>query len=226
MQSQGLFASVALDFGIQWAAWAVAALLKTETFYDAIGSVTFLTLALRSLLFGVAAAQPRSRLVTGLVCAWALRLGTFLVRRIRKDGGRDSRFDGVRDKPAKFLAFWTIQGVWVALTLLPCLLLNDTAAQPPLGWTDALGARPTCASLPHAPLHSRPGGAWSPHPIARAGYKRRTADRGPNWRSGSAARRSAACVRAARRPHPRAPQTASHITCRAHAHAPQVWPSG
>jgi len=165
MQSQGLFASFALDFGIQWAAWAVAALLKTETFYDAIGSVTFLTLALRSLLFGVAAAQPRSRLVTGLVCAWALRLGTFLVRRIRKDGGRDSRFDGVRDRPAKFLAFWTVQGVWVALTLLPCLLLNDTASQPPLGWTDALGARPACASLsPPRAASQSPGRGLEPAP--------------------------------------------------------------
>ena len=147
MQSQGLFASFALDIGIQVAAWAVAALLQTETFYDAVGSLTFLTLALRSLLLGVAAAQPRSQLVTGLVCAWALRLGSFLFTRIRRDGGRDSRFDGVRDRPAKFLAYWTIQGVWVFLTLLPCLLINQTATQPPLGITVALGARPASLVL-------------------------------------------------------------------------------
>ena len=140
LQSQSLLSSVALDFGIQLVGWALASILKTETFYDLTGSLTFLTLALRSLLWGVAAAQPRSRLVTGLVCAWALRLGTFLFRRIRKDHGRDSRFDGVRDNPPKFLLYWTIQGVWVALTLMPCLLLNGTASQPPLGWSDALGA--------------------------------------------------------------------------------------
>ena len=32
-----LVKAVALDFGIQWACWAVAASLKTEKFYDLAG---------------------------------------------------------------------------------------------------------------------------------------------------------------------------------------------
>ena len=31
-----------IDFGIQWACWAVAALLKTEKFYDLAGKLFFL----------------------------------------------------------------------------------------------------------------------------------------------------------------------------------------
>ena len=78
--------------------------------------------------------------MTALVCAWALRLGTFLVVRIHHDGGRDSRFDGVRDNPPKFLLFWTIQGVWVWVTALPLWLVNGAGAgQPPMGWLSFLG---------------------------------------------------------------------------------------
>ena len=39
---------------------------------------------------------------------WALRLGSFLVIRIHR-AGADSRFDGVRDNPPRFLLFWLIQ---------------------------------------------------------------------------------------------------------------------
>lgn len=50
-QSLGVTLGVALavDFGIQWAGWAVASTLQTEKFYDLLGSLSFLTLALGSL---------------------------------------------------------------------------------------------------------------------------------------------------------------------------------
>jgi hypothetical protein len=50
-QSLGMTLGVALavDFGIQWAGWAVASALQTEKFYDLLGSLSFLTLALGSL---------------------------------------------------------------------------------------------------------------------------------------------------------------------------------
>jgi steroid 5-alpha reductase family enzyme len=128
---------------IQWTGWALASALRTEKFYDLTGSLTFVTLATRSLSAagGLASAPARSRLLTGLVCAWAARLGTFLVRRVRAEG-KDSRFDGVRDAPRRFFVFWTVQGVWVFITSLPLLLLNAAPHQPQLQWSDALGACP------------------------------------------------------------------------------------
>ena len=45
---------------------------------------------------------------------WALRLGSFLFRRVRRDG-RDGRFDEIKTNPLRFFMTWTIQGLWVLL---------------------------------------------------------------------------------------------------------------
>ena len=39
----------------------------------------------------------------------------------------------------KFLVYWTMQAVWVWVTLLPLLLLNSTDFNPGLRWTDVVG---------------------------------------------------------------------------------------
>ncbi|CAN0419348.1 unnamed protein product, partial [Ectocarpus fasciculatus] len=69
----------------------------------------------------IATAAPRHLIATALVLTWTTRLGTFLFARIRRDG-HDSRFNGVRDRPLKFLLFWF--GMWVFFTLLPMLALH------------------------------------------------------------------------------------------------------
>lgn len=151
MPQQSLLSHFALDLGIQVAGWALACAIRSERFYDLTGSLTFLTLAARSLqAAGGRAAHPRSLGLTAAVGVWAARLGSFLAARVHRDGGRDSRFDKVRDSPPKFLVFWLIQGVWVFLTLLPLLLLNaaPAALQPGLRWTDLAGATPAHRCAP------------------------------------------------------------------------------
>ena len=73
-----------------------------------------------------------------MIFAWACRLGTFLFMRVLKEG-QDKRFDKARDSPATFLVFWSLQGVWVWVTLLPSLLLNTERRDPALGARDYLG---------------------------------------------------------------------------------------
>ena len=73
-----------------------------------------------------------------MIFAWACRLGTFLFMRVLKDG-QDKRFDKARDSPATFLVFWSLQGVWVWVTLLPSLILNTERRDPALGARDYLG---------------------------------------------------------------------------------------
>ena len=73
-----------------------------------------------------------------MIFAWACRLGTFLFMRVLKEG-QDRRFDKARDSPGTFLVFWSIQGVWVWLTLLPSLVLNTTKRNPPVGARDYIG---------------------------------------------------------------------------------------
>ena len=73
-----------------------------------------------------------------LIFAWACRLGTFLFMRILKDGS-DRRFDKARDSPATLFTFWTLQGIWVFVTLLPTLILNTERRSVPIGYRDYIG---------------------------------------------------------------------------------------
>lgn len=127
--------------GAQWLAFVPAYLRQTEHFYDLTGSLTYLTLI--GLSLGVAASQgalePRQLLVSALVAVWAGRLGSFLFRRVRRDGG-DGRFDEIKPRFVRFLNAWSLQGVWVFLTALGALILNTRAEPgPALGLLDALG---------------------------------------------------------------------------------------
>ncbi|XP_060930937.1 uncharacterized protein si:ch211-210c8.6 [Limanda limanda] len=125
------------DLGIQWTGWALAAAFRTEKFYDLAGSGTFILLAHLSRIWG-GANHVRQNVQTGLVTAWGLRLGTFLFMRILKDG-HDRRFNNVRDSPGTFFVYWTIQALWVFMTLLPTLMLNSEKRDEPLGTRDYIG---------------------------------------------------------------------------------------
>ncbi|XP_014779339.1 uncharacterized protein LOC106875624 [Octopus bimaculoides] len=132
------FGSIAaIDFGIQWAVWSVSAALKTDKFYDCTGLSTFILLACVSLKWGKSM-FVRQQVQTGMVCAWATRLGVYLVRRIMK-AGSDSRFDIVKRRPLKFLIYWTVQGVWILFTLMPTLILNYKTVDKPIGYQDYAG---------------------------------------------------------------------------------------
>ncbi|TRY86648.1 hypothetical protein DNTS_005001 [Danionella cerebrum] len=127
----------AADLAIQWVGWALASALKTEKFYDLAGSGTFILLAHLSRVLG-GYGHLRQNVQTGLVTAWGLRLGTFLFLRILKEG-QDRRFNNVRDSPGTFFVYWTLQAVWVFVTLLPTLILNSERRDEPLGPRDYIG---------------------------------------------------------------------------------------
>jgi len=132
-----LLGAAIIDFGIQIAGWAVATALKSEKFYDALGSVAYLAVAIGSLAYGDTY-FPRQILVTTLVCAWTLRLGSFLLMRVIRTGG-DSRFDEMKHQPLRFLVAWVLQGVWCWVVSVPLLLLNSSSNNPGLRWTDVVG---------------------------------------------------------------------------------------
>ena len=58
--------------------------------------------------------------------------------RILKDGS-DKRFDKARDNPSVLFKFWTIQGLWVFITLLPTLIQNGERRNPLIGRRDYIG---------------------------------------------------------------------------------------
>ncbi|MEW5302236.1 MAG: hypothetical protein WDW36_005038 [Sanguina aurantia] len=139
VSQMGLLGWLLADLAINWAGWGVAAYLKTELFYDLLGTSSFAVLAFGSLAVG-GAGSARQILISCMVGAWVVRLGYFLVSRVLAHGS-DSRFDGVRDRPATFFVYWTMQAVWVWVTLLPVLLINNLAAPLALAWraSDILG---------------------------------------------------------------------------------------
>jgi len=121
---------------VQWGAWSVAAFFKTEKFYDLVGSATFLLVS--QLSYGRSAMTARHTVTSFLVFTWACRLGTYLFLRVIKQG-RDNRFDEAKNDPAMFFKFWTVQGLWVFITLIPVITLNTSTRNPPLGPRDYIG---------------------------------------------------------------------------------------
>jgi len=134
-----LFAlAVTLAFLLQWAAFVPAYLLQTERFFDLTGSLTYITVTV--LAAGLApTVDGRSLLVLALVVIWAVRLGTFLFRRVHRAGG-DRRFDAIKPSLARFLLTWSLQGLWVTLTLAPALVVITTTSRRPLGPVASIGA--------------------------------------------------------------------------------------
>ena len=113
-------------FVLNWIVFVPSFAAQTERYYDLTGSLTYLTVVALGLALG--SRDPRAILLALLVAAWALRLGSFLFLRIRREGS-DRRFDALKPDFGRFLLAWTLQGLWVFLTV-SCALTAMTAAAP------------------------------------------------------------------------------------------------
>lgn len=123
-----LFAlSVGLIFLIQWLVFIPAYLFQTEKFFDLTGSITYISVVTIAFVFSKAM-DARTILLSALVVIWAIRLGTFLFRRIQK-AGKDDRFDEIKPSFIRFLNVWTIQALWVTFTLAAALVAITTTTR-------------------------------------------------------------------------------------------------
>ena len=108
-----------ISIGINYVFFACAYLLKTDAFTDITYTASF------TLLSVIAFAWQQNFsvyqiLIFILMNLWALRLGGYLLIRIRKIK-IDHRFDKFRNSFVKFGGFWTLQGVSVFLIAIPGL---------------------------------------------------------------------------------------------------------
>lgn len=124
-------------FGVNWLVFVPAYAYQTERYFDLAGSLTYLTLAIAALILGPA--DPRARLLALIIILWAVRLGSFLFRRVLEDGG-DGRFDKLKPHFSRFLMTWTLQGLWVYITISCALVAMTTANPAPLGPVAYAGA--------------------------------------------------------------------------------------
>lgn len=133
-----LFAlSVGLAFLIQWLVFIPAYLQQTERFYDLTGSITYISVTTLAVFFS-RGVDARAILLWVLVVIWAVRLGTFLFRRIQKRG-KDDRFDEIKPSFMRFLNVWTIQGLWVTFTVAAALVAITTTNRKELDWFAIIG---------------------------------------------------------------------------------------
>jgi steroid 5-alpha reductase family enzyme len=114
---------------------------RTEKYYDLTGSITYLTTLGLSLYFSYATNKEinvRQIILSIFVAVWSARLGWFLFSRIHATG-IDSRFTVIKLNNFRFMMAWTLQGVWVFLTMLPVLMLNLFPDFIPFGIYDYIG---------------------------------------------------------------------------------------
>ena len=110
---------VCYAFIVQWLAFVPSYIGQTERFYDLAGAFTFISAIVIAVVLSKAT-DARSIMFLVLVLVWAGRLGPFLFRRVRK-AGKDDRFDSIKTSFSRLLLTWTLQGLWVSLTLAAAL---------------------------------------------------------------------------------------------------------
>jgi steroid 5-alpha reductase family enzyme len=126
-----------LAYAINWAVFVPSNLAKTEHYFDLTGSATYVTVTAFALLLSDDL-DARALIVGAMVFAWALRLGFFLFRRVRRDG-RDGRFDEIKVDPLRFFMTWTLQGLWVLLTVACALAIITGTERRSIGWVAIVG---------------------------------------------------------------------------------------
>ena len=95
-------------------------LLKTEKYYDLVGSLTYVT-TISLAYFSVDNKTTIDSIIYIYVMIWASRLGIYLFRRVQKDG-KDIRFEKAKTHFFWFLQYWIGQALWVALTACAALV--------------------------------------------------------------------------------------------------------
>ena len=74
-----------------------------------------------------------------MVLLWAVRLGSFLFARVSQ-AGEDRRFRKMKHHFLEFLMTWTLQGLWVVMTLAAALTAMTTDQAVPLDLFALIGA--------------------------------------------------------------------------------------
>ena len=105
---------IGLAFVIQWLCFIPSFILRSEKYYDLIGSTTFISVA----VLGAVLADTldlRSAVILACICIWAARLGLFLFSRVAMHG--DKRFRTIKQRFMLFLMTYTLQGLWVSMSV-------------------------------------------------------------------------------------------------------------
>jgi len=126
-----------IAFLVNWAAFIPANAAKTERFYDLVGSLTYLSVIAVAISL-TPKLDARAIIAAVMVAVWAIRLGSFLFKRVHAQG-KDDRFDEIKLDPLRFFLAWTLQGLWVIFTLACALAIITSDNKLPIGLIGAVG---------------------------------------------------------------------------------------
>ena len=129
--------AASIGFILHWLIFIPSYIYQTEHYFDLIGSISYISIVLFTFL-ALNNLDDRSILIGLLIMVWAVRLGSFLFIRVKKEG-KDNRFTVMKTKFWWFLFTWTIGGLWVFITMAAGLAAMTSAKVVPLGWFALIG---------------------------------------------------------------------------------------
>lgn len=154
---------VIMAFVINWIAFIPAYIFQTEKYFDLTGSITFITVTAVGVVLSPVS-DARTFIILAFVLIWAARLGTFLFIRILKVG-KDGRFDELKPNFLRYLIVWTMQGLWVSLTLAAALVVITTSTKLPLGSYAIVGIIIWCIGFAIEVVADAQKSRWRANPV-------------------------------------------------------------
>jgi steroid 5-alpha reductase family enzyme len=116
-----------VGFILHWIIFVPSFIAQTEHYFDLTGSISYVSTITVAYLFHPNM-DARSLVVCALIAIWAIRLGSFLFLRVKKDG-KDRRFDEIKTKFFRYLFTWTLGGAWVFITMAAGLAVITSSNQ-------------------------------------------------------------------------------------------------
>lgn len=124
-------------FVLNWLVYIHAISNQTEKYFDLTGAITNVTTPLIAILLS-ASVDTRGWLIFALIAIWAVRLGSFLYRRIQSVG-HDVRFEEMKKSAPRFFVTWSLQALWVSFSLAAGLAAITAVNKQPLGVVGIIG---------------------------------------------------------------------------------------
>ena len=109
------FICASVGFILHWIIFVPSFYAQTEHYFDLTGSISYISTIIVAYFFHPDM-DTRSLVVCVLIVIWAIRLGSFLFQRVKRDG-KDRRFDEIKTKFFRYLFTWTLGGAWVFITM-------------------------------------------------------------------------------------------------------------
>ena len=126
-----------IGFALHWTVFIPSYAFRTEHYFDLTCSLSYIATVAAAVLLNPTL-DLRDLIICAMITVWALRLGSFLFWRIKKDG-QDKRFIVMKTKFTWFLMTWTIGGLWVLVTMAAGLAALTSSISAELGVLSYLG---------------------------------------------------------------------------------------